>query len=49
MCKIVRTKKLMCPIFMKSIKRKKKKKVKKALVLHYSIDIITDNLSNSLS
>ena len=36
MCKIMSTKKLMCPIFMKSIKRKKK--VKKVLVLHYSIN-----------
>ena len=39
MCKIVRVKKLMCLIFMKSTKREKKKKVNKALVLHYSIDL----------
>jgi hypothetical protein len=33
-CKIVKAEKLMCLIFMKSTKRRKKKK----LVLHYSIN-----------
>ena len=42
MCKIVRSEKLKCPIFMKSIKRKRKKKVKKVSVLHYIIDIYID-------
>jgi hypothetical protein len=36
MCKIGKAEKMMCPIFMKSTKNKK---VKKVSVLHYSIDL----------